>query len=254
MIMCNVYMPCDTDNNMINLEEFDATLSAISVMLSNEDASYIIIGGDFNTDFGRSRSLHTTSLKMFIENESLKSDVQHSLCQKEFTFESKINGSRSRLDHFLLSENLFEDIKECLVLHDAENMSDHSALSLTVAMHFNYAEAGETSQRDKLKWSEASLDNLNNYRNVLDTLLGNVPVPSSAVSCDDSSCLAHSSDIDKYHDAILEACRQAAEVTIPKTKILSDQRGRSQPIAGWNEHVAEHKRTCLVLAQYLEAK
>lgn len=65
LILCNVYMPCDTNTDRNNLEEFQYTLDCISKMLTNKNASYMIIGGDFNTNFVRNESLHTISLKNF---------------------------------------------------------------------------------------------------------------------------------------------------------------------------------------------
>ena len=136
-------------------------------MLANVDASHIILGGDFNTNFSRNRSLHTASLKTFMEYEILKCDGNiHSF---RMCFESKACGSRSCLDQFLLSEhNTYlgtlcnvEFFKILIICSD-----------LQVALSSNYTNEDERKQSVNYmyKWSKATLDHLNDYKNSLDVL------------------------------------------------------------------------------------
>ena len=49
-----------------------------------------------------------------------------------FSYESKINGDRSLLDHFLVSDNTFYAITEYTSLHHGQNLSDHNAIRLVL--------------------------------------------------------------------------------------------------------------------------
>lgn len=76
---------------------------------------------------------------------------------------------------------------QCRVVHDADNFSDHSLL-LEIAVNFRYSEDVESTSFTQLKWSSASLDNLTNYKAVIDGHLHKVFVLMSAVSCIDPYC------------------------------------------------------------------
>ncbi len=72
ILLFNVYMPCDTEYDQNNHENYVDVLSKISqVRMNYPDILHTIIGGDFNTDFTRRLSLHTTSLEDFIHREGL---------------------------------------------------------------------------------------------------------------------------------------------------------------------------------------
>lgn len=152
LILCNTYMPCDTNYDQTNSEEFESTLEAISQMLQAENADYLVLGGDFNTDFGRAASLHTAFLNNFIQQESLRRDAEHISCSKDYTFESKITGVRSNIDHFMVTDNLFDHISRCYVVNDADNMSDHCPVSLILSLETLYNQHESTQASCKLKW------------------------------------------------------------------------------------------------------
>ena len=48
----------------------------------------------------------------------------------DYSYESKITGVRSLLDHFILTENLFRSIVSAEVYHNGDNLSDHDAISV----------------------------------------------------------------------------------------------------------------------------
>ena len=55
-----------------------------------------------------------------------------------FSYESKINGDRSLLDHFLVSDNTFYAITEYTSLHHGQNLSDNNAFRLVLDIDVNY--------------------------------------------------------------------------------------------------------------------
>ena len=64
--------------------------------------------------------------------------MNHVLSDIDFTYESKVNGERSILDHFIVPENVFPLITKDSVLHDVDNFSDHSPIALSVDIPIDY--------------------------------------------------------------------------------------------------------------------
>ena len=77
-----------------------------------------------------------------LENYMLKDDMKccfnSVVSTTTFSYESKINGARSLLDHFLVSDNSFYAITEYTSLHYGQNLSDHNAIRLVLDIDANY--------------------------------------------------------------------------------------------------------------------
>ena len=110
IMLFNVYMPSDTQYDRCNSVAFNEVLDQISEICVQHDTNQFIVGGDLNTDLSRNASLHSVSLHRFMSQESMKSGLQHVLSDVDFTFTSKISHDRSIIDHFLMTENLFNTI------------------------------------------------------------------------------------------------------------------------------------------------
>ena len=70
LVICNVYMPQDTNTND-NFEIFGDTLYEILTIHEVYSGYDFIIGGDFNVDFNRNNSRNLNLLKQFINEEQL---------------------------------------------------------------------------------------------------------------------------------------------------------------------------------------
>lgn len=127
-LIFSVYMPCDTQYDVANVEIFNDVLNEISSIASMYESDRIICAGDFNTDFSRTRSLHTRALSDFLSNEDLCSIHVLPGYSVDYTFESASDRTRSTLDHFFISENLRSSVVEITCHHDVDNFSDHSPL------------------------------------------------------------------------------------------------------------------------------
>ena len=117
LLLCNVYMPVDTLYDQDNSSEYRTILNEIIATADNMDALHTVIGGDLNTDMNRSSSLHTIDLTRFAQQEHFTWWLQDHPGNVDFTFESRCNGSRSTIDHFLVSQNeLIILLKTCLIM------------------------------------------------------------------------------------------------------------------------------------------
>ena len=98
----------------------------------------MIIGGDLNTDFRRIGYFNTTALNTCMVKEHVQNGLQHVTSNVDYTFQSKINNIRSITDHFLLTDNLFNTVCEYNVLHEGDNLSDHSVISMPLQITVQY--------------------------------------------------------------------------------------------------------------------
>ena len=128
LLFC-LYMPCDTEYSVSNLNEYNSILQEISDIRVLLDVSQIIVGGDFNTDFSRSRSLHTTSLRTFLERENMQRVHYSDNDIAPYTYESKITSGKYIL-LYICNWNFFSSIVKHENIYSGDNLSDHVPVSL----------------------------------------------------------------------------------------------------------------------------
>ena len=116
-LLFNVYMPTDDrlsnnnhNTNNANFNEFQDVLAEISVICQNNPTSFIIVAGDFNSDFNRN-TLQVNELKRFCVDQSLESSTLYPISNVNYTFGCKQSGSRSLIDHILISSKLRNCVK-----------------------------------------------------------------------------------------------------------------------------------------------
>ena len=229
----NVYMPCDGNNNQYD-PVFNDVLHDINLLINQySDIDHIIIGGDLNTDVSRLGSSHTTTLHEFCNRESLFMCVNHAVANIDYTYESSL-GARSTVDHFIVSDNLIDSVVAYDVLYDGDNLSDHKAIHLSLAIPVSHQRDEEKLFTPTTTWRKATEDQINNYKSKLRSLLNEVVIPPFLLHCDNILCDIHHDDINKYYDDIVAACNEATKSSIP----ASSKRKR---VAGWSEYVQPYK-------------
>ena len=119
-------MPNDINSNIY---EYNEVLSAIHMLQSLYTPHYIICGGDWNTDFTRKTSLLTKLRVRFCDCERLTCVNLVSNAQ-QFTYVSDINGSKSLIDDFIISDNLLNYVNSSDVRDDIDNHSDHLPITM----------------------------------------------------------------------------------------------------------------------------
>ena len=126
ILLANVYMPTDTEYDQQNSLEYISILHEVNALSDNLNTQHVVIGGDYNTYPTRVRSLNSPALNNFLLHNKFMSWVASDFCTADYSFESKASGSRSLLDHFVVSDTLFKLLYKADVLHSGENLSDHS--------------------------------------------------------------------------------------------------------------------------------
>jgi hypothetical protein len=231
ILVINVYLPCDDGYRGPNYQVLVDTLNDIATIIMDSQFSSLIIGGDLNCDFSRSTP-HVRAVSDFLIHNDIKPGIDHVLTEVDYTFESKSSHSRSCIDHFTFSSDLFYALTKLETCDGVDNFSDHRALTCELDININYASRPEHSNPSRPNWHKASQDDLRMYSVHLERLLVEVVIPTDAVRCSDPTCKKHASDIDNFYCDIADACLLAMDLAIPKSGMSSK---RCMP--GWNEHV-----------------
>ena len=239
ILLCSIYMPCDVMYDNHNVEIYIAVLDDILTNDICNNVDHVIIGGDFNTDLNRLRSAHTTNLLDICNRENIKCVLGHPKCNIDYTYESMSNHQRSCIDHFIVSEDIYDCIVTCTVLHDGDNLSDHDVVCMELSLNTIY-DMVDVEYESKPLWGKATQTNLSEYKHTLDTLLTNINIPVDAVLCKNKFCSMHHDVIQKYHDNIIATIIKASSC-IPST----NKNNRQKSIPGWNEFVSEYKEKAM---------
>ena len=213
--------------------------------MNTNDVNHVIIGGDLNTDLSRNRSLHTSSLVSFADRENLKFVVNHENADVDYTYEGVPHGNHSLIDHFIVTDNLYDKIIRMNVVHSVDNFSDHSHIYVELLLPLIYDSCTPEDTQCRVKWCKATAGDIDNYKVALDDMLSNIVLPTDAISCDDFFCKDHQNDIEVFHDSIVRSCLNAAELTIPHSVTVNANLSRRQSIAGWSDSVRESRDTAI---------
>ena len=224
-----VYMPTDTSTDHSNKMEFINILEEITALCTANGIDEMLIGGDLNTDLKRLNSLHTNALLSYVNRENLI-HPGNPYDQTEFTFQSLATDDRSYIDHFFISESLYQDDVQYSILHEGDNVSDHAAVSLTLSIPVQIINqpTDVTNKQRTFNWKKATDENMTSYRDRMLDLLCNVATPADALNCDDPFCKLHIDDIMHYHDAIVDCCLESSRQTIPVVRT-------GNIIPGWHD-------------------
>ncbi len=246
ILICCVYMPCDDPSNC---DEYEMVLNEMSEVCTRVNADHIIIGGDLNTDFRR-KGYRAQKLKSYIANESMLSCAQFGCADIPYTYESKQNGTRSILDHFIVTENLFSYISEHYVIDHIDNTSDHLPLYIKFNIYVNYCEIPVKNNHSSLfrqyLWKSATHEQINAYALTLDSYLDNIFIPVDALNCSAPACNVHQDEINAYCNDIILSCLQASNVTIPQGQPKCSTSTFHRPgVKGWDCNLSQLKDTAL---------
>lgn len=241
-LLITAYMPNDIGAKNVDL--YTDTLHDISQLIACNDASFVVIGGDLNVDLNR-QSPCTTALLNFVQSESLFLCNTLPNVQNSYSFESKANGGRSFVDHFLVSESIKDSIHNYYIQDDGDNLSDHLLLAINIEipqqLHTVSNEHSSIYAASRPCWAGASENETELYKIALDNLLCHMNIPWDVIQCKDYSChnINHIDSLESLHNDIVHFCLQASEKHIPK-------RSSSVKVKpGWHDYVEPFRQASL---------
>ena len=109
-------------------------LSELNIVIERGMSNNVLLVGDLNCHFER-QSQFTETIKVYFDTLNLKIAwimPNQRIYIVDYTYCSVKNGaaSYSIIDHFVVSETVFNRIESVSVIHNGENLSNHEAISL----------------------------------------------------------------------------------------------------------------------------
>ncbi len=157
-----------------------------------------------------------------IDNESLFPAFYFPFADVDYTFESKANHARSVVDHFVMSHSIVPLVRNYSSIHDIDNFSDHSLISLDLSIPATLTDISDERQENvkRYRWDKATHCQIENYKFTLDENLDHTQVPLEAIRCTDVHCKnpKHLQYIERYHNDIVNASCTSSEAHIPLQK------------------------------------
>ena len=148
----------------------------------------------------------------------------HVLSEKDFTYVNQRLSHKSCIDHFILSNNVYDHIVDNSVIFDSLNLSNHNIVELRISC-FNNKVYSRSAQMHSAKtpnyaWYKSTSINLANYRSVLDNSLNAIKQNQNVLYCTDikRKSIQHRNGINKLCKCIIDSCLDAGNATIPHTR------------------------------------
>ena len=158
IVVLTVYMPCDNRRAETVNVVFSDVLDDIEHILSQYDDSGFIICGDWNTDPAR-HNAQTNAFLEFLTRNNLNLCWNSPNAMSGGTYIDNIHGTASCLDHFVLTESVFESMHKCEIIECPTNPSDHHNVSFICNWDINSNIISECSHVSKrTAWHRVNRD------------------------------------------------------------------------------------------------
>ena len=100
----------------------------------------------------------------------------------------------SSIDHFIITQNIYDSIISNNVTNEVTNLSNHTAILLSFSLNINRT----PKVKDKCDlfncthlWKCASNNNIQEYTYTFDKCLSEIHIPTDLLLCTDCKCLDH---------------------------------------------------------------
>ena len=170
----------------------------------------MILCGYWNTLFVRNNA-QTKCLLNFITRCNLKVAWDHVDSVNGDTYVNNALGHSSRIDHFIMSENVYREILFNRITYDIDNVSTHLPVELCFCTHEFCRIKTEVDQPiniDELQWHNATNGDIINYQRVLDKGLSSLTISNALY------CRTVDRSTDEHHLAIEQKCIDVAHVLV----------------------------------------
>ena len=236
ILWCNVYFPTDPQTQQLSDEaEIIEILTEIENIFEQSNFHDVILSGDFNYE-SRRNNRYVRILKQWFMKHNLKSvwekfDVAYTYQHNNYT-------SFSTIDHFFVSEGLWDNCVSASAVQLPDNPSNHSPIMLKIRVPEApvITESIPAPNVSKPNWRKAENENIEDFSQSLHTKLSNLPLPES-IQCNDVSCSneSHSHDRDSHLIDILIKMIESTHEHIPMNTSNKNTKYKSERLPGWNE-------------------
>lgn len=133
LLIMNAYMPCDGRTEDSRHAEYVEILNEVQQLMNTYSATYVLFGGDLNTDLSRDTP-HSQSLSQFVGEYNMGVCTEMDIANVPYTFSCERNGNTytSKVDHLIVSENLSNHVLQCNII--GQFHSDHAAVVTVLSL------------------------------------------------------------------------------------------------------------------------
>jgi len=254
LLLINSYFPTDSMSNRADISDLLETLHHIKHVVATAEFDHLVLAGDLNTDFIRNTS-HVSAVKEFIEETSLNVAWDH--YDVDFTHFQEVNlvSSVSKIDHFLWTDSMSNNIIDCGVLHHPSNLSDHSSIYCKIQVDTLQSNSISMSLPTTSKPCWRRTEQKNNYINKLEAKLTSISIPDDVVKCSNAHCKNkdHIEELDSFVISVLESVDAAANQSLFKSSPRNQNSTNKRIIPGWSSIVQPYRDTAYFWHQLLHA-
>jgi len=243
-LLINIYFPCSTTKDSRDL--LTELIGNLEEICSQTPCSNIIIAGDFNCDLDCNSWFARYINEFVIRNKLHICDCSSANPTMNYTYIHETLGHCSRLDYFIVSNNLIDKVVSATITDFAMNSSDHIPIILEIDIIDGRTIPvvdNTSSYHDNFRWDHADVISyyeltriglqslLNNYADILDSR----PDNDTIRGCVENNISYHLSDqaeeanapdfvrmknvINECYNQIVNILCSAADQTIPKVKV-----------------------------------
>ena len=122
-------------DNFSNVQITDGYINCIEYvesMFNSSNCDACICCGDLNTSFERDNA-QSRHLSEFNSRNYLLLSWDHVLSEKDFTYVNHSLSHKSCIDHFILSNNVYDHIVDNSVIFDSLDLSNHNIIELRIS-------------------------------------------------------------------------------------------------------------------------
>ena len=129
--------------------------------------------------------------------QNIDNDPEHYIENVDYTHCSIVRGidSYSTIDHFCVSQRVYNAINEAGVIHSGENSSNHSAIYLKLKVGDLDLSVERSLPSPRISWTKANSDAKNKYKTVLTKKLNELILPA-CVTCSNVLCTNHNEELE----------------------------------------------------------
>lgn len=235
ILFINVYMP--VYNGVEYEDEMQCILTDIMSIISENCASNVVIGGDFNFNFEPNHKVtnlfhHVTGDK-FVFCDNFLTSVSSG---PPVTFRRNELHAGTFIDHFCVTRPMRDTVEHVYIIDRGDNLSDHLPICMDLR-HINtqgdqFGISDRTSNCRRLRWDKADLSM---YYQLTYFNLSSIPVIDDMWDCQQGDQSKAQDCVNYIHDNIVLALAAAANTSVPRTK--SDYFK-----SWWNEALSDLKR------------
>ena len=212
ILLINVYFPFYSVSNFANQErEYCDTIGFIDFVVSENLDKSVLIATDMNCDIHNDSHPFSKLLLPAIKSWKLVPcfELMDNFDSKTEWTRTDGKNSFSLIDCIFVSEDITSLVSNVRIVHDGDNLSDHSPIQLDLNISFNSdgIEARDDGKLPFINWSKVPSRDLEGYRDLLKLELSSISIPSDSVLHGAENCdsFEHIFDIQRYFESIIRA-------------------------------------------------